>query len=130
MLVRPQNARVTVNMNSLVNAQQRAFAKKKKGSKKAEGVTTDEEQVEEPVVHAEPEPVAEPVVQQMEVASKQSFSAASAEQPKETVSKDLFGAFSVGDVKQVQSVPGNKPPSQEDSIEGRYAYVLFSTASE
>jgi F-type H+-transporting ATPase subunit O len=27
-------------------------------------------------------------------------------------------------------VPDNRPPSQEDTIEGRYAYVLFVSASE
>jgi F-type H+-transporting ATPase subunit O len=45
------------------------------------------------------------------------------------ISKDLFGAFSVGDVPQVQSAPDNKPPSPEDTMEGRYAAVLFSSAS-
>jgi len=38
--------------------------------------------------------------------------------------------FSVGpDVKVIQSAPGNKPPSSDDSIEGRYSGVLFTTAS-
>jgi len=32
-------------------------------------------------------------------------------------------------MKQISSTPGNKPPSQEDTIEGRYASVLFSSAS-
>jgi len=41
------------------------------------------------------------------------------------------GSWSVGpDVKVIQSAPGNKPPSAEDSIEGRYAGVLFTTASQ
>jgi len=40
------------------------------------------------------------------------------------------GQFSVGDdVKIIQSVPNHKPPSGEDTIEGRYAGVLFTTAS-
>jgi len=30
----------------------------------------------------------------------------------------------------VNSAPDNKPPMAEDTIEGRYAAVLFSTASE
>lgn len=39
--------------------------------------------------------------------------------------------FSVGaDVKVIQSAPDNKPPSAEDTIEGRYAGVLFTTASQ
>jgi F-type H+-transporting ATPase subunit O len=42
----------------------------------------------------------------------------------------LFVPFTVGDVNQINSTPGNKPPSSEDTIEGRYAGVLFSSASE
>jgi hypothetical protein len=38
--------------------------------------------------------------------------------------------FSVGEIKVTNSVPDNKPPSQEDTIEGRYATVLFVAASE
>ena len=33
-------------------------------------------------------------------------------------------------MKQINSTPDHKPPSQEDTIEGRYASVLFSTASQ
>lgn len=47
----------------------------------------------------------------------------------EDVSKDLFKAFSVGDIKQVQSAPDHKPPKAEDTIPGRYAAVLFTSAS-
>lgn len=46
------------------------------------------------------------------------------------MSKDLFTAFSVGDVKRIDSVPDNKSPTSEDTIEGRYASVLFMTASQ
>ena len=42
----------------------------------------------------------------------------------------LFRAFSAGDVKQIQSTPDHKPPVNEDTIEGRYAAVLFSSASQ
>jgi len=42
----------------------------------------------------------------------------------------LFKEFSVGDIKRVDSTPGNKPTRMEDTIEGRYAYVLFTTASQ
>lgn len=45
------------------------------------------------------------------------------------ISKDLFKSFSLGDVKEVSSAPDNKPPTQEDTIEGRYAAVLFQSAS-
>ena len=41
----------------------------------------------------------------------------------------LFAPFSLGDVKRVASTPDNKAPSSEDTIEGRYAGVLFTTAS-
>lgn len=43
--------------------------------------------------------------------------------------KSLFAPFSLGDVKVVTSTPDNKAPSYEDTIEGRYANVLFTTAS-
>ena len=42
----------------------------------------------------------------------------------------LFAPFSLGDVKRVASTPDNKAPSSEDTIEGRYAGVLFTTASQ
>ena len=35
-----------------------------------------------------------------------------------------------GDVKVVQSTPDHKPPTIDDTIEGRYAGVLFTTASQ
>lgn len=70
---------------------------------------------------------AEPVV---EKPTKTEFAGATAEQPAEEVSQDLFKAFSIGDVKQINSTPDHKPPSQEDTIEGRYASVLFTSASQ
>jgi ATP synthase F1 delta subunit len=33
-------------------------------------------------------------------------------------------------VKQIQSTPDHKPPTNEDTIEGRYAAVLFTSASQ
>jgi len=36
----------------------------------------------------------------------------------------------VGDIKQIQSTPNHKAPSAEDTIEGRYAGVLFTSASQ
>ena len=44
--------------------------------------------------------------------------------------KKLFQPFTLGDIKKVQSTPDNKAPSSEDTIEGRYAGVLFTTASQ
>jgi len=58
------------------------------------------------------------------------FSAATAEQPAQAVEKELFSSFNLGDIKIVNSAPNNKPPIAEDTIEGRYAGVLFTSASE
>jgi F0F1-type ATP synthase delta subunit len=33
-------------------------------------------------------------------------------------------------VKKIQSTPDHQPPSKEDTIPGRYATVLFTTASQ
>ena len=44
--------------------------------------------------------------------------------------QSLFQPFSLGDIKKVNSTPDNKAPSSEDTIEGRYAGVLFTTASQ
>lgn len=38
--------------------------------------------------------------------------------------------FSVGDIKVIESTPDHKPPTAEDTIEGRYAGVLFTSASQ
>jgi len=42
----------------------------------------------------------------------------------------LFSSFDVGSAPVVNSAPDNKPPIAEDTIEGRYAGVLFTSASE
>ena len=40
-------------------------------------------------------------------------------------------AFTLGpDVQVVQSTPDHKPPTVDDSLQGRYASVLFTTASQ
>jgi ATP synthase F1 delta subunit len=52
------------------------------------------------------------------------------QQPQEKLSQELFKAFSLGDVKKINSTPDHKPPTQEDTIEGRYASVLFTSASQ
>lgn len=46
------------------------------------------------------------------------------------LSKNLFNEFTLGDIKRVSSTPDNKAPSSEDTIEGRYAGVLFTSASQ
>jgi len=40
-----------------------------------------------------------------------------------------FSTFDLGDINIVQSTPDHKPPIVEDTIEGRYSGVLFTTAS-
>lgn len=61
-----------------------------------------------------------------------SFAAASHSKVEEAAPLDhtLFQAFSLGDVKKIQSTPDHQPPSKEDTIPGRYASVLFTTASQ
>jgi len=98
----------------------RGFAKKsKKFGRKQPDLSDFEEDASpsEETAHAEatPEPTPEPVVEPVHAA--------------EPVSKDLFTPFSVGDIKVVNSVENNKALSREDTIEGRYAGVLFTTAS-
>ena len=97
---------------------QKAFAKKKKSKKTDDAEVTEEEVEVEAPVYQEP------------AKEKLDFSAATQAQPAETVHESLFKSFSVGDVKQINSTPDHKPPTQEDTIEGRYAAVLFTSASE
>merc|ERR1712147_557935 len=104
----------------------RFFAKKGRKKKTDDAAATTEEEVveeaavEEPVVVeevvAEVPPTPEPTVD---------FSGASKAQEMPSINKDLFASFDLGDVKVVESAPDNKPPTQEDTIEGRYASVLF-----
>ena len=82
-----------------------------------------EVQAEEEVSIPEPEPYV-PVVE-----SKADFSGATKQQAMPEISNDLFSPFRLGDVPQVQSAPDNKVPTQEDTMEGRYAAVLFTSAS-
>lgn len=68
--------------------------------------------------------------QSTQTSTHHDFSAALKAQPMEAVDPSLFKAFTVGDVRQIQSTPDHKPPTQEDTIEGRYASVLFTSASQ
>ena len=95
----------------------RGFAKKKRGRKSPDLSDFEEDlSPSEETAHAEatPEPTPEPVAEPVTAAP---------------VSRDLFTPFSVGDIKVVDSVEDNKALSKEDTIEGRYAGVLFTTAS-
>lgn len=126
LMAKPQQIRLYSQIHQInqarmiVNQQQRLFAKKKKKDSAAQ--TEDEE-------HTEPEPVPEPVVE-TPPAPKADFSGATKAQEAEKVDSSLFSAFTLGDVKKIDSTPDHKPPSLEDTIEGRYASVLFSTASQ
>ena len=116
----------------MINAQMRSFAKKK-GSKKsaASEEVTEEETVEEP--EPTPEPTPEPVKaapKEAPPASTANFSDAGKAEAQAPVDKSLFGAFSVGDVKKVQTTDDHKAPFKDDSVPGRYAEVLFTTASQ
>ena len=61
--------------------------------------------------------------------SQQWESAARAVPALPTLPAHLFEPFSLGSINRVKSTPNNKAPSAEDTIEGRYAGVLFTTAS-
>merc|ERR1719327_966143 len=41
-----------------------------------------------------------------------------------------FSTFDLGDITVVQTTDDHKPPIKEDTIEGRYSGVLFTTASQ
>ena len=73
----------------------------------------------------EPEPVPEPTP-----APKAQPAAHQAAAAMDPLDRSLFQPFSVGNIKRIDSTPDHKPPSEEDTIEGRYSGVLFTTASQ
>lgn len=92
--------------------------------------TENEEDAAEPEVEAaEPEPTPEPVPEP-EPVREPVRAAPQAAAAKEAVDAALFKPFSLGNIKEIQSTPDHKPPSEEDTIEGRYSGVLFTTASQ
>ena len=113
---------------------QRDFGPKKRKGKRNGGSGTDSEAVtdDEATFEAQPEPVQQQQAAEVPAtkATPAGFSAATAAQPAEQVSQDLFAAFTVGDIKRIDSTPDHKPPIAEDTIEGRYASVLFTSASQ
>lgn len=100
----------------------RDFGAKKKKKAATEDQPSEYETVEEV---AQPEPV-------VEAAQPVADSNAPWRNVTEQLNldKSLFQPFSLGDIKKVDSTPDNKAPSYEDTIEGRYANVLFTTASQ
>lgn len=94
-------------------------AKKKKKPKATPEEPTDYETIDE-------QPAATPTYQSHSANSNEPWKRFDA---SVNLDKALFKPFSLGDIKAVQSAPDNKPPSADDTIAGRYAGVLFSTAS-
>jgi len=125
-LARPSNLRMAQKINNVqfIDVQARQFAKNK--NKKLP--QNDDEDFAEPEAVATPEPVVEATPEPVVAATPEPV--AKAAPVPENVDASLYVPFSVGDIKITNSVPDNKPPSQEDTIEGRYATVLFVAASE
>ena len=88
--------------------------------------STEGEEAEAKAEAAEPEPTPEPEPQPEPMVQATTEAAA----PSEPVDRSLFAPFSVGNIKRIESTPDHKPPSEEDTIEGRYSGVLFTTASQ
>lgn len=104
------------------NAPTRFFSKNEEVEADAEPEVEAEAEAAEPfveVVEHKPEPV------------KMTQPAAPTAGPAfdKPLDKSLFNAFSVGDIAKIESTPDHKPPSEEDTIAGRYSGVLFTTAS-
>ena len=85
----------------------------------------------EEVEAAEPEPVPEPKPAAKPKAKPAAAGSSQAAQSTfDPVDKSLFTPFDIGNIKKIESTPDHKPPSEEDTIEGRYSGVLFTTASQ
>ena len=107
-------------LKATVTQANRDFGAKKK--KKAAADQPSENETVDESVQTEPVQAAQPVVD----AAKPWLNVTE----KLDLDQSLFQPFNLGDVKEVQSTPDNKAPSYEDTIEGRYANVLFTTASQ
>jgi len=122
--------RTNMLKSSVVGLPARDFGAKKKkktDSAEASGSETVDEAVAEPVAEVVAEPVkAAPVKAAAVDASKPWLKV----QDVLNLDKSLFVPYTLGDVNVIQSTPDNKAPSYEDTIEGRYANVLFTTASQ
>lgn len=111
---------------SFVNQEQRFFAaKKKKFGKAGEEGSRSEVEQEETSTYAEP-------ARQSSKAGfdwRQEANRDSLDAPQ--LPPALYKPFAVGDnIKKIASAPDHKPPSYEDTIEGRYATSLFISASQ
>lgn len=113
----------------------RAFGAKKRTRKSdTEASASEVEEESEPVPTPEPTkkaaPKATPQAAPVDPNEHEFVRRARMVQTFAAVPKHLFTEWSAGDLPQIESVPGDKPPASEDTIEGRYAYVLFTTASQ
>ena len=111
--------RLNMRLSAVVSTEARDFGAKKKKVKKTAEEPTDYETIDEP---AQAQPVAKVVSNSNEPWKVQTQIV--------DLDKSLFKPYSLGDVTKVDSTPDNKAPSYEDTIEGRYANVLFTTASQ
>jgi F-type H+-transporting ATPase subunit O len=110
---------------SFINAQQRFFAKKSKKGGKTDAGASSEQEVEEAATHmAHAAPTRATKFDWTAQANKDSLDA-----PK--LDAEFYKPFTVGEnIKRVASAPDHRPPSFEDTIEGRYAASLFISASQ
>ncbi len=119
-------------LTSALSASQTAFYKApvrffaKKEDKEAEEPAAAEPEVEA----AEPAPEAKPEPKPKAAPKAEAKPVQAAAAPEAPLDKSLFTPFSVGNINKIESTPGDKPPLEEDTIEGRYSGVLFTTASQ
>mmetsp|Transcript_6558 Transcript_6558/g.7849 ORF Transcript_6558/g.7849 Transcript_6558/m.7849 type:complete len:295 (-) Transcript_6558:3659-4543(-) len=118
--MRGMTGALRVSQNAFVKTPARFFAK------------DNEAEEAEAEAAAEPEPVAKPTPAPKKAAPKKAAAAAAAAAVADEAPLDraLFQPFSIGNIKKIDSTPNHKPPSSEDTIEGRYSGVLFTTASQ
>ena len=120
-------------LTSALSATQAAFYKApvrffaKKEDQEAEEPAAAEPEVEAAEPQPEPQPEPKPEPKPAPKAQPKPQPAAAAEAP---LDKALFQPFSIGNIKRIDSTADHKPPQEEDTIEGRYSGVLFTTASQ
>lgn len=117
---------------SFMNEQQRFFAKKGKKGTRSEGEATDAEHVVDAEYEAAPVHHA-PIAAVQRANAKHDWTREANIDTLDTpkLAAKFYQPFSVGNnIKKIDSVPNHKPPSFEDTIEGRYAGALFMSASK
>lgn len=118
---------------SFISQQQRCFAKKKRTRSKSEGEgATEQEQGDEVEVRTAPTEEPTPVTWTPQKSTKIDWSAEANRDSLDApnLKSEYYQEFSVGDIARIASAPDHKPPSFEDTIEGRYAASLFIAASQ